>query len=695
MVETQLQVILIPIFSLGLLFSAIILLGNGYFVYRYKNFLAILFLNIPAFFYVVFEILFILALDRGAPGPAKWFYVLQELSVTGYLIVLPYFLYHFIRAETSFSRMLHKIHRYFFIAGTCFGLFFFFIAFFFPELFIDVSRAVYNPGNFSNFKSDLQGTLFLFREVLLGIYILYSLFSFLGEILSYRKNRFLIPYFSAFLLAAAAAAEELVQSVTGRYLDFFPETEYSRFTVGITLFSLIALFTLLRWFLFKARKGDIAREALEKRKQDLYSLAYFDELTGIPNRKSFFSRLRDICWEHTRDKEKRYAVLLFDLDNFKEINECFGYLSGDSLLNQIVKKARVLLGTEDTIYRVGGDEFAIILENIKDPEAVVAFAENLLNVFSTPFSIQNHTIFALTSIGVAFVPEHGTDALIVSRNANTALMTAKLDKNIYRFFSTDMEMKSLWQIKIVNGLREGLLKKQFSVVYQPIVDVDGTVVAAEALIRWNRSDFEEISPSEFIPMAESSGIILQLNNWLFMKVIDDIGTLQENGINIEISVNISTRHLRDSNLCSLINRLVFERQIPQSLISFEITESLLMQDIEENIHNLETLNRQGFKLSIDDFGTGYSSLNYLKHMPIHTLKIDKTFIDGVLEKNRDKALISAIIYLARKLDLQVIAEGVEKQAQFDFLKENNCKLFQGYLFSQPLPLDDFITYCKP
>lgn len=433
---------------------------------------------------------------------------------------------------------------------------------------------------------------------------------------------------------------------------------------------------------------------ITERKQFEEQLLYqanYDFVTGLPNRNLLHDRLSHAIAHESRHKRK-VAVLLLDLDQFKIINDTMGHPAGDQILKEAALRLKRCKRTSDTVARLGGDEFVLIMTDIGHLRNVARIAEKVLKVFAPPFSVQGQEIFVTCSAGIAMFPDDGTDADVLLKNADVAMYHAKkLGRNNYQFFTGEMNARVHRQLVLENSLRKAQDRGEFTLHYQPLVDLaSGTVVGAEALLRWQRGDEPLAYPAEFIPLLEDTGLIVPVGEWVFHEACRQNRIWQDRGVPpLSVSVNISGRQFYQKNLPEQIGRILDKSGLEPHHLKMELTESLLMQDVDEVVNKLDRLKAMGVLISIDDFGTGYSSLSYLKRFAIDELKIDRSFTSGLTADPNDVAIVTAIIAMAHSLNLKVVAEGVETREQLDFLTAHGCEAVQGYFFSKPLPADDF------
>ncbi len=433
------------------------------------------------------------------------------------------------------------------------------------------------------------------------------------------------------------------------------------------------------------------REETEKR---LNRLANYDPLTGLANRHMFKEKLRQSL-KTAEHNGSRMALMFLDLDNFKIINDTLGHAMGDKLLIAASSRLKSLLDRNSSIARLGGDEFVIIINEANDDAKLALLADEIIQLLELPFIFDDNEMFIGTSIGISLYPDHSDVTETLLSYADTAMYTAKdKGKNNYQFFTPAMHEKILFQHDIETKLHHAIQNNEFRIRYQPKIDVNtNKVIGAEALLRWEHKELGKVSPSVFIPIAEESSLINLIGKWVIKNVCRDVSRIKHDFDNdLSISINISSSQILHQNLPELIQENLDIYDLTTRSIELEFTENMLIKQGRKSQQVLDRLSKMGIKLAIDDFGTGYSSLNYLKTLPIHALKIDKSFICDTPKHEGDCAIAKSIISLANNLNLDVIAEGVETVEQLAFLKENGCSVIQGFYFSKPLDINAFTAY---
>lgn len=456
-------------------------------------------------------------------------------------------------------------------------------------------------------------------------------------------------------------------------------------------------------------RASSAFNSLKRQEDRLRYLAYYDPLTSLPNRRSFNEQLNRLLKRSQRHNTTA-ALLFIDLDHFKRINDSIGHARGDSLLVEIAKRLTMELREEDAvnyfsessaadeevgdgateIARLGGDEFTVVLSDVSDIADIEKVARRILNSLSEPIALQSHNPVVTPSIGIALYPQDGSDPDTLIRNADTAMYVAKAEgRACFRFYNEDMNSRAFEQLKMEEELRDAMRNHELELRYQPQVDSQsGEVVSMEALVRWKHPTRGMVSPQEFIPVAESTGQIIELGEWVMSEVARHCLYWDTLGLKpFRVCVNISPLQFNQSNLPAWVAEFLEQSGLPPERLELELTESAIMNDAETNIAKLRALKDLGVDLAVDDFGTGYSSLSYLKRFPINTLKIDHSFISD-LDTPDGAAIVDAILALAKSLKLRVIAEGIENEYQLEYLVRKGCDLLQGFFFARPIYPED-------
>jgi diguanylate cyclase (GGDEF)-like protein/PAS domain S-box-containing protein len=439
------------------------------------------------------------------------------------------------------------------------------------------------------------------------------------------------------------------------------------------------------WIIVNFIRDIAERKEVEKR---LHRMAHYDALTGLPNRLLFYETLEKTL-AYAVEKGWLVAVLFLDIDHFKNVNDTLGHAVGDELLRQVSDRLMQCVRIRDTVGRLGGDEFALMLVMEDNLQSAALVVNKICDVLQEPFQLHGHEVMVSASIGITVCPDDASDSETLIKYADTAMYRAKqAGRNTYRFFTTQMNIEVLTRLDLENALRKAVENNEFILHYQPKVNlISGLVVGIEALIRWRRPGYGLIPPNQFIPVLEDTGLIVTVGGWVVIEACKQIAQWNNSAIGpVQISVNVSRRQFIDGDFESEVEKALQENNIPAHLLELELTESSLMDNTARTINILQNLEKRGVHISIDDFGTGYSSLAYLQRFPVNKLKIDMAFIRDIMTNPDDAAITLAIISMAHTLKLEVIAEGVETEAQLRYLQRNHCDQIQGFYFSPPLPV---------
>ncbi|WP_426449301.1 putative bifunctional diguanylate cyclase/phosphodiesterase [Paenibacillus sp. S-38] len=455
------------------------------------------------------------------------------------------------------------------------------------------------------------------------------------------------------------------------------------------LLTLILVGPLMIWI-----ASDIRRREFTERQ--LSYLAYYDPLTGLPNRQMFQQSLTMAVHSANQDGRK-LAVMFIDLDRFKNVNDTFGHAFGDQLLVEAADRLRSGLGANDVVSRQGGDEFTVLVIDAERPEDAEKVASQIIQLLSHPFTIEGHELRVGCSIGIAMYPQDGEDSITLMKNADTAMYRAKeYGKNGCQFYNPEMNDTVIQKLVMEEWLNKAIELGEFVLYYQPQVDIfTGKMNGMEALLRWKHPRLGFISPGEFIPLAEETGQIIQIGEWVLREACRQNKEWQDAGYApLKMAVNISPIQFHQHNFVQIVLQALEESGLDPKYLELEITEGIAMYHVDQVIEKLWTLRGHGLHISIDDFGTGFSSLSYLKKFPITKLKIAQQFVRDIPEDPDDAAIVQAIMAMALSLKLNVIAEGVETDAQLSFLLDIKCREIQGYIFSRPIPAADFVELLK-
>lgn len=445
----------------------------------------------------------------------------------------------------------------------------------------------------------------------------------------------------------------------------------------------------IKWAVLKHRVKSVVAKVVAERKVKL--LAYRDALTDLPNRLLFADRLEQAVVRAERHRES-VALMLIDIDDFKLVNDSFGHDAGDKLIRAVGDMLSKSLRRADTVARLGGDEFAVIVEGIEGADDAISIADNLTTMLEHNVKLDDQETFTSASVGIAVYPDDGKDPRTLLKNADTAMFRAKENgRHCFQFYKPEMSVNAMERLDLENSMRKALENNELVVHYQPTVDLHkNDVDGVEALIRWQHPEKGVINPADFIPVAEDSGLILQIGEWVIATACKQLRAWEDAGLKDQnISINISPRQFRDQDIVTVFKTHLAEDNVNAESFTVEITESTLIEDIGEVEKVLNELHDLGIRLALDDFGTGFASLAYLKDFPVDIVKIDRTFIEGVPDNEDDNTIVSAIAGLTRGLKLRLLAEGVENERQLEMLKGLGCQLGQGFYWSKALPADQY------
>ena len=529
-----------------------------------------------------------------------------------------------------------------------------------------------------------------------------------GKIITYKSGSGSHHYFSTEKLINKSIVEITSREISHQFISAIEDVISNRRTV---LFEFVEIYNKktcyyeVRMMLVKSDQViAIIRDISEKKlvEDQMAYMAYHDSLTGLPNNHLFRDRVTH-CIASAKRNNTKLAVMFLDLDRFKLINDTLGHSTGDKLLQATAERLQNCIRSSDSIAlnsnapinpsiaRLGGDEFIILLESIVDIKVISRIAERMVNEINQPIYIGQQEVFTSSSIGIALYPDDGKDVDTLLKNADAAMYYAKdQGRNNFQYYTQSMNEAAAQQLILGNNLRKALSNNEFHIYYQPQVSViTGQVIGLEALVRWQHPEKGFISPALFIPLAEETGQIQAIGEWILRQAcLQGAKWIKQGFKPLIISVNLSAKQLRQSNLNKMIKNILTETEMPARYLGIELTESAIILEPDMALDRLNKIKSLGIKLSLDDFGTGYSSLSYLKRFPIDTLKIDQAFIKDVKNDPEDAALVKAIIAMGHGMGMDIIAEGVELQEQLEFLSANACDAIQGYLFSKPLPANE-------
>jgi len=431
--------------------------------------------------------------------------------------------------------------------------------------------------------------------------------------------------------------------------------------------------------------------------KELEYISLHDTLTDLPNRLHLNQKINNLML-NAQKESKKFAIIFLDLDHFKNVNDTLGHDIGDALLQTVANILKNSVSQDTLISRIGGDEFIMVVSNFNDQNELIPTINNLLNNFRKDLFIKGYSLRLSASIGVSIYPDDSQSIKDLMKYADIAMYKAKGDgRDNFSFFSQELNKKIHNEVDVVNDMQRAFHDNEFKLYYQPKIDIKSKkIIGAEALLRWHHKQKGIIGPNMFIPLAENTGFILNLGKFVIQNSTQAIKRFNSLGYkNLSISINVSTRQFQNSNLYQDLKESIEDNHIDPAWLGIEITESVMLKYVDNALTTLNEIKKLGVSIHIDDFGTGYSSLSYLKKFPIDTLKIDKSFVDDIIDKDESgRLLVNTILSMGKSLNLKTVAEGVETKEQFEFLRDNGCDTIQGYYFAKPMCEDDFIALLK-
>ncbi len=625
-------------------------------------------------------------------GLGRQLHRIEQTAAVFFIPAIPYLIEKLLKPAG-----LHgKINSVVFRAGLAAAAVIAAAAFVFPDLFISVRFPHPRPlGYAGDLGRGREGVLYAARDVLLGLMFLYAIFASARALARKKDVPHLLPLFAGLIFAVFMGFSDMLYVHAKIFIDPFRGQLFSRTAVGLMVFSFIATAVFMKRFIDEAKRTEAAYADLEKSRRELLFLAYHDPITGLQNRRAFTERLEESIAQAGRsERENLRGVLIFACGGFRDLNDRLGHDIGDWLITEAGERIKKIKRKSDLLFRTDSDEFGLLLTRIKNEPDCAIVAEKIARGLRKPYVFGNHTLFLTPRAGIAVYPKDGSDAPTLIRNAGSALVEAKNEGNEYAFYTSSLHQKALDRITLLHSLRHALETDQFELYYQPQIGPGNAVVGAEALLRWKHPDLGFIPPANFIPLAEETGLIVPLGRWVLYQACHQSREWRNLGLDIPVSINLSSQQMKDKSILSLVENSVRKNGLAPENLHIEITESTLMENLDKNLVVLRSIRELGCLFSIDDFGTGYSSLSYLKTLPINAIKIDRSFIDELPGDQQDAALVRAITAMARGLNLQVVAEGVETEDQLRFLTSVGCSIIQGYYYSKPIPARDFIEFTR-
>jgi len=627
-----------------------------------------------AFFYIAGEttaiIIFSLSSDYET---SRVFIIIRELSSFFFLIAIPYIAGRL----TALSQGLKKFNRFLFGLGITAAVLFLLLTLYNPVFLTGTVNAdIYNNIRLILYPQDVR-PLFILKKVLLISILVYTLLAILFSGLNRRVSYPAIKIYISFIVLSYFILTDFFNlfffSGSFLYIGFY----FPYISTGISLFLILNTFGLVDVLIDYANK-------LVKIEKELKQIVYEDKEIGIKNRNGFIDDLQMELF-----KDRSLSLIFIDIDDFQNVNESFGEKTGDEILKLLAKRLLEFFSQEGRLYRIGGEDFVFFFNEFRTDEEAGIFAGKIISSLRNPFIFNGVSHMITVSMGIIQVPRDGETVNTILNNAYSVIRNAKQIKNSYSVFSREMAELSSKRINTVNLLRTSISMDQFELFYQPVVDAAGNMVYAESLLRCTNPDPAIGGPGNFIPLMEKAGLIKEIDNMVIRKAFHDMEMIIKK--RFSISINLSSNQLTDPSYSDFLFLFSSQHGIPPELISLEVTENTLIENLAAGRESILNLKDKGFKIAIDDFGKGFSSLSYLSELPVDVVKIDMAFVQNVPGEPRKESIVTHIINLAHSLGLKVVAEGFEKKDQFEFFKNLGCDNFQGYYFSRPIPLDEFLN----
>jgi diguanylate cyclase (GGDEF)-like protein len=612
----------------------------------------------------------------------------QQVIAAWFLVAIPLFLCGTVDRQSISGRLNRGVLR----AGLAFAGLLTLIAFLTPDSFSSVTElrevtAVYEGAS----EIARGGWALAARDLLLGIWVIYAFALSAYLIRAHKSPTYLVPSLVGLGLGVLLGADDLAQRLLGTHVGPFPDVPYPRTVVGVSFFVFGAMLSSTARYVESTRQVQQAHDELRANQRELSYLAFYDQLTHVRNRKAFYRELGSLLAGSNRGGDTGNVALLYiDLDRFKQVNDGYGHGTGDSVLRQAAARFTQSIRRSDELFRLGGDEFVVILPAIREPEDAGIVADKLIRSLEQPVVVRGRSFYLGASVGISLAPQDGTSSEELVQAADRALYAAKREGNNYLYHDAAIQNTSIRNLRIVSGLHDAVREDQFYLHYQPIFAADGSLAAVEALLRWSHPTWGEMPTATFINVAEQSRLIVQVGKWALEHACADTVRLRAAGVSVPVSVNISAKQLMRSEFIDYVAGEIRDHGLELSDFHFEITESSLMEDTNTIAAQLSQAHERGMHFVVDDFGKGYSTLAYLKHLPIDSVKIDRSFIRSLPDSGEDAAILKGVQEIARGLGIRLVAEGVETEEQHSFLASISVDLFQGYLFGRPMALSAII-----
>ena len=613
---------------------------------------------------------------------------IQQVTVCWFLAAIPLFL----DAAGGKSRLSHRITSGFLYTGAGVALALSILAFVQPDWFSSVTEQNQAAETYrSSLGRGRSGWAMSARDVLLGIYALYALVVISTRVFRKDRKTYLGPALLGLGVALLFGVDDLVHRFAGVHVGPFADVRYPRTVVGVTLFVFGAMLSTTTKFIESNREVYRAHSRLRDQKRELAYLAFFDQLTLVRNRKAFYRRLESaIGGGERRSDSSSLALLYVDLDGFKQVNDGYGHSTGDTVLKEAAGRFSDVIRRSDELFRLGGDEFVVVLSDLAHPEDAGLVARKLIGALDDPLYANGRPFYLGASVGISIAPEDGQSPQELVQAADRALYTAKRHGNTYAYHDPAIQNTSIRNLRIVSGLHDAIRADQFYLQYQPILEVQGELVGAEALLRWTHPSWGEIPTATFIRVAEQSRLIVQVGKWVIEHACEEVARMRSHGLRAPVSINLSTKQLRRHGFLDDLEQAMHHAGLQPADLLFEITEGSLVEDMDAVADTLGAATKRGLRFEVDDFGKGYSTLAYLKNLPLHAIKVDRSFVRELPDSEEDVAILKGVQEIARGLGVIMVAEGIETEAQYAFLSSLGLDYYQGYLFGRPMSSQDLI-----
>lgn len=678
--------LLLPHFSLGIALGGLLLFWVTISRFPEHRYYAVFLLTLLVFGFVLGEIVRKYFIFFGVfPQATLYLDFSQQFINIFHLVSIPYFLREYALPKGRYHRFHNALLRW------AFGLAFVIatLALFHPDWFVSISETAAFSQDLVQGGRGQRGPLHSLRDIFLLLLIFYAAIAMLLDYSYHKKSYFKGPLVWGLLMALFFFVSAGLHSLLGFYLLPLPEYAFSRVLMGFTVFMVFIYWGIFRDFLVRAKLMAKAKDDLQASERQLAEMVFRDELTGLANRRAFMRDLRSLLQQKRGGDQDPAALIVFDLDHFMDLNESYGHEIGDQILMELGKIMPQCLPDRVEVYRMGGDEFALLVPSLTPaPKTLV---DDMQKELQKGIELRQSRYPLRASYGIAIVPRDGREASRLLRSVYTALKQAKQESHPVVEVKSDLLEQSLRRIKVVSALGKSIAQKEFYLNYQPILSARGEIEAAEVLVRWDHPSGYAHNPGEYIPIAESAGLMGDLGWLIFEKFVYHYGRLVGAQKDFHISINLSPYQIFLPNFCQKVVELFYSHGVDNRIVQFEITESAFMDKFVRAVETLECLRFHGFRIALDDFGTGYSSLQYLQHLPVDVIKIDRSFTKKIPGNPKAEAVLRTILDLGRRLNLEIIAEGVEAEEQFRYLKRQGSSHFQGYYFYKPMGIHELLA----